>query len=471
MIKVPRLKLNRFGVFCLRVIYKDEHGKRRETLQSLKTKDPRVARVLALQFNLDHELKRGEAMNYKNNAAIEELAQRLKGSASNRTYTIDQQNGIYKAEGEDDHRRMMEMVELLGRRTQPIKPAPVVQKSKKISEIIALYSQEKLKDNNKTTIKDKTRTYQSLIDLFGDLEINLFTKQELVSWKSTQIKQDIKATTINSKIGELNGLFEYALNNGFYTVSEKNPCEGLKIGKSSKLKASHESYEPFTNDELKAIFNHQTYSKRLGKPDQYIIPLMALLTGARREELASLKANNIKEIDGVWSIEIEEGKNSNARRIVPIHSKLIELGLLDYAKIIKDKEQLYLFPYLVDGANGRGKNVGRQFSILLRDDLKITSNRKVFHSFRHSFITRLHAINSNKAHVIQLVGHEDDSVHFGTYTHDVGLKALQATINRLNFDLDFHALKFPLKEFELFISRWKKQNERRVNRLINKAFK
>lgn len=474
MIKVPRLKLNRHGVFCIRVIYKDEHGKRRETLQSLNTKDPGVARVLALHFNLNHELKRSEAMNYKNNASIEELAKRLKGSASNQTYTIDLQQGVYKADGEDDHRRMMEALAIINQRSQQVTTAqtlPVVQKSKKISEVISLYSQEKLKDNNQNTIKDKNRTYQSLMDLFGDIEINLFSKQELVSWKSTQLKQDIKATTINSKIGELNGLFEYALNNGFYTVSDKNPCEGLKIGKASKLKATYESYEPFTNDELKAIFNHQTYSKRLSKPDQYIIPLMALLTGARREELASLKTQNIKEIDGVWSIEIEAGKNENARRIVPIHSKLIELGLLDYAKSIKEKEQFYLFPYLVDGANGRGKNVGRQFSILLRDDLKIINKRKVFHSFRHSFITRLHTINSNKAHVIQLVGHEDDSVHFGTYTHDVGLKALQDTVNRLNYDIDFYSLKFPLKEFDLFISRWKKQDERRLRRLINKSFK
>ena len=36
---------------------------------------------------------------------------------------------------------------------------------------------------------------------------------------------------------------------------EKNPCEGLKIGKASKLKATYESYEPFNNDELKAILS------------------------------------------------------------------------------------------------------------------------------------------------------------------------------------------------------------------------
>lgn len=409
-----------------------------------------------------------------NKPTLGQFAHLLEPEAKLEKYKIDLKNGVFEAADEADHMRMMGALGVIHRTqslTQNPSPLPLVQKSKKISEVITLYSEEKEKDNNSNTIKDKRRTYQSLIELFGDLEINLFSKQELVSWKSTQLKQDIKATTINSKIGELNGLFEWALNNGFYTASDKNPCEGLKIGKASKLRATYESYEPFSNDELKAIFNHQTYSTRLGKPDQYLIPLMALFTGARREELASLKAQNVRKIDDVWSIEIEEGKNANARRVVPIHEKLIELGFLEYAKKIQDKGHSYLFPYLVDGANGRGKNVGRQFSIYLRDDLKITNDRKVFHSFRHSFITRLHTINSNKAHVIQLVGHEDDSVHFGTYTHDVGLKALQDTVNKLNYDIDFNCLKIPLKEFEAFIARWKKQDERKLRRLINKSIK
>ena len=413
-----------------------------------------------------------------NKPTLAQFAHLLEPKAKVGKYKIDVKNGIYEATDEADHLRMVQALGVIHRTPAPaqttIPSLPPIQKSKKISEVIALYAEEKTKDNSKETIKDKKRTYQSLMDLFGDIEINLFTKQELVSWKSTQLKQDIKATTINSKIGELNGLFEYALNNGFYTL-EKNPCEGLKIGKSSKLKATYESYEPFNNDELKAIFNPPSplhYTKRLKKPDHYLMPLMALFTGARREELASLKANNIRKIDDIWSIEIEDGKNERARRIVPIHNKLIELGLLEYAKSIQDKNYSYLFPYLVlDGDNGMGKNAGRQFSVYLRDDLKIMDDRKVFHSFRHTVITRLHTINSNKAHVIQIVGHEDNSVHFATYTHDVGLKALQETINRLEYDVDFSQLKAPLKEFEKFLFHWKKEDERKLRRMINKAIK
>ncbi|MCO4087631.1 MAG: hypothetical protein HEQ17_01260 [Limnohabitans sp.] len=60
MIRVPRLKVNRMGVYCLRVVWTDEAGKRREASHSLRTKSPEIARVLALQFNEAYERKRSQ---------------------------------------------------------------------------------------------------------------------------------------------------------------------------------------------------------------------------------------------------------------------------------------------------------------------------------------------------------------------------------------------------------------------------
>ena len=60
MIRVPRLKVNRLGVYGLRVVWTDEAGKRREATHSLRTKSPEIARVLALQFNEAYERKRSQ---------------------------------------------------------------------------------------------------------------------------------------------------------------------------------------------------------------------------------------------------------------------------------------------------------------------------------------------------------------------------------------------------------------------------
>jgi integrase len=472
VIKVPRLKTNRHGVFCVRVYWRDEAGRLRESLYSLGTKEPSIARVLALKFN--ETLERQRMTRNKPPALLEAL-----DKASHR-FEFDLSKGIMKADGPEDHARLMEAIQAykelhgttpslqeamnMGRPALPQSTAPnrLIMRSKKFSEVVAIYLEERKLDNKENTRKEKARTYADFQDLLGDLEINLFTKAEGVQWKTHDMARGLKANSVNSRIGELNDLFKWAINNGHYTASDKSPVDGLRIGKKSQLAAKTQSYEPFTNDELKKIFG-TGYLKKFNKPDFYWVPLVALFTGARREELASLKAVNVSTVDGIPSIQIEDGKNQNARRLVPIHPQLIELGFMDYAQHVQGLGAEYLFPYLVDGPNGRGKNVGRHFSNWL-GELGINSPRKVFHSFRHTVITRLHATGANPAHVMQIAGHADEAkgVHFNTYTHDVGLKALADTLGGLMYDLEFQELSNSDPKYSLLFHRWKMQTQRKA---------
>ncbi len=394
-------------------------------------------------------------------------------------FEFDMSKGIMKADGPEDHARLMEAIEAykqlhgtlpslqeamnMGRPTLPHNEAPkrLLTRSKRFSEVVALYLEERKLDNKENTRRDKARTYADFQDLLGDVEINLLTKAEGVQWKTHEMNRGIKANSVNSRIGELNDLFKWAINNGHYTASDKSPVDGLRIGKKSQLAAKTQSYEPFSNDELKQIFG-TGYLKKFNKPDFYWLPLVALFTGARREELASLRASNVNIVDGIASIQIEDGKNQNARRLVPIHPKLMEMGFMDYAKNVQALGSEYLFPYLVDGPNGKGKNAGRHFSKWL-GILGIDSPRKVFHSFRHTVITRLHATGANPAHVMQIAGHADETkgVHFKTYTHDVGLKALADTLAKLEYSFDLDTLKIKDPKFDGFLKRWNIQNERK----------
>ncbi|QCO56062.1 hypothetical protein EOK75_10145 [Pseudorhodobacter turbinis] len=64
----------------------------------------------------------------------------------------------------------------------------------------------------------------------------------------------------------------------------------------------------------------------------YWVPLTAALTGARREEIAALKAAEITAIDGLPALIIAPNANRGlksltARRDLPLHPQLVELGL------------------------------------------------------------------------------------------------------------------------------------------------
>jgi len=95
----------------------------------------------------------------------------------------------------------------------------------------------------------------------------------------------------------------------------------------------------------------------------------------------------------------------------------------------------------------------------------IKDDRKVFHSFRHTVITRLHATGANTAHVMQITGHRGEAgqtVHFGTYTHDVGLQALADTMGRLSYVLDYESMKASDPTFKTFLNRWKMTEDRKA---------
>jgi hypothetical protein len=91
-IKIPRLGKNRLGVFFVRSSFKDAVGKPHVAQLSLGTKDPVLAKLLGLKFCI-HLARGGALSDFKHTIS---------------TYTIDNVNGRFEADGEDDHRRAME---------------------------------------------------------------------------------------------------------------------------------------------------------------------------------------------------------------------------------------------------------------------------------------------------------------------------------------------------------------------------
>src|SRR5690606_17512930 len=128
-----------------------------------------------------------------------------------------------------------------------------------------------------------------------------------------------------------------------------NPAKGI-----SKPKSIARTREPVNNEELRLIFGSSDYQQGLFKYYyQYWAPRIALLSGARINEICQLRTQDILEIDGVLCFRItgEAGqiKNSASDRAVPIHSKLIELGLKAYVVRQRAAGETRLFPELAAG--------------------------------------------------------------------------------------------------------------------------
>ena len=156
-------------------------------------------------------------------------------------------------------------------------------------------------------------------------------------------------------------------------------------------------------------------------------------------------------MDGVLIISIldeEENKRLKtdaARRLVPIHSKLIELGFPDFVKTIPSGR---IFPHLREAPDKPG-DFGQKAS----DDFTEYRRRvgvgkqagegksnKAFHSFRSTFIAALRDAGVEQERRMRLVGHEYDDTHNGTYNGGDILDMFPiATLKR-----DVEAVRYPI---------------------------
>nr|WP_256809034.1 site-specific integrase [Bradyrhizobium sp. Bra64] len=171
-------------------------------------------------------------------------------------------------------------------------------------------------------------------------------------------------------------------------------------------------------------------------------PLIALYSGARLNEIAQIHLTDIRQKEGVWCFDLNDDdetkklKTDASRRDVPIHSRLIELGLLDHVQKLRTENAQKLFPgFQYDAKNGWGRSLGRWFNdrFLVKTGLK--DKGVSFHVFRHTVVTRLLQAGIEQPLVQTIVGHERQGVTQQNYfTMGYTLNQRRDAIERLRFD-------------------------------------
>lgn len=296
------------------------------------------------------------------------------------------------------------------------------------------------------TADDYRSSIRLFIDTVGDLPIQTVVKRTVADFKVAK-SGSMAASTLDKKLVALKGLLDYARSTGDY-VGE-NPFSGQMVLKKGD-KAKRQGFKEFSSDDLKAIFGKDYLVHKSAKPHFYWVPLIGLFTGARINEICQLRVDDIREFEGVWIISMlaenphQKAKTKASRRIVPIHPKLLELGLVDYAQLVKavTGATSMLFPYLVKDKTGFGKSSSRQWGLYL-ERIKITDPYKAFHSLRKTANNRLRQAGVDEEKRCQLLGHEHDTVNSTIYSSPLEAKKLAETVlPKLNYpEIDFGLLK------------------------------
>ncbi len=259
----------------------------------------------------------------------------------------------------------------------------------KFLELAQKYSDEMLSGGNWTdkTLHENKATYQLFSELQGNLCVSNIDVKVIASFKFQLQKvpknfrklaitknqtilsvlekehqlQTISVSSVNKHLSKISTLLEWGRKNGH---CKENPAHGLTI---KQKKNSQEDRFPFTEDELGKMFSGELYTPPTYRHSYYFwLPLLGLYTGARINELCQLDVADIKEVDQIKYIEINDLgdkhlKNVSAKREIPIHSKLIAIGFFDFIEQVRKSGSGKVFSSIKKQRDGYGTAPSKWF--------------------------------------------------------------------------------------------------------------
>jgi integrase len=228
---------------------------------------------------------------------------------------------------------------------------------------------------------------------------------------------------INMHLASLTKLLNYAVR---LDLIKTNEASRLNV----KAPGGEKARRSFDLAALIGIFRSPVYSlghrpKGGGGEASYWLPLLALFTGARLEELCQLHPDDLMRVAyhdkgreaSAWVIRItDEGegqglKNVGSRRRIPLHPELERLGFVSLAQQAKAEGRKRVFHNLAPSVDGKeGGNFSKWFGRYLRDRCMVKDKRMVFHSFRHFFKEAMREVEIPKEINDALTGHESGDV-------------------------------------------------------------
>ena len=270
----------------------------------------------------------------------------------------------------------------------------------------------------------------------------------------------IGAATINKWLTCLQSVLNWARKNGVIPddIVWADPVAGMR------LKVPRSKRRPWEPAELSVLFGSPIYLQgarpRGGKGEAaYWMPLLALYSGARLNELAPMRADDVKAdhssgVRFMTVIEDEDAgrsvKTENSVRAFPIHPELVRIGFLEFVnqRRIANGSSARLFPQLTPGSKGGfGEAFSKWFGRYKRS-LGIDNKSSVFHSFRHGFKDALRAAGVNEDVNDALTGHAGGNTVARGYGWDdmvrrFGFSTLNAAVGKAQYPgLDLSALRW-----------------------------
>lgn len=333
---------------------------------------------------------------------------------------------------------------------------PASHKSKLVP-LVRFFNNADFRDITRNDIREYRDTLSKLPPYYANNKA--YSGMSMQSIAALKHEKTLSTNSVAQHMDAASTLFKYITKE---TNIEATDISGLAIH-SDEIPAL--AKDSFCTDELKQIFSIDTFANSdFTNPAYFWIPLLCLFTGARLEEMSQLYIADIKTdtrsrvkyfdittIDNDSSDKVAKQnpdkhlKNRSARRTIPLHKVLIDIGFIEYVDFIKSCGYDRVFPMLNKVKDNKyGKQPSKQFSKIV-DSLHIKGNKSM-NSLRHTFNNyyKQNLIYKNEIErdiYRYFFGHRVPALDFTVYGDTPWPQVLyDVVISRLDYGVDFSPL-------------------------------
>lgn len=394
--------LNRNGIYYYQRVTIC-NGRRQTLRKSLKTRDRAKAQLLALQIHFDTGLDTSEhnsTVSPEARSVAPDIATPVAHghiptcTSSEAVCPSGVESPIPSEHNQTQHDQGSTSVDML-------------------SQYVESYIAEKQLSWAPKETKNQQNYIGTFIEHVGDKCLCEYTKADAVSFKTWLLGSGKSPTTINKYIQKMSLLFSWLAD---HTEQTTDIFKGLKLKRVKEVNVR----SGYTDIELKQF---DAWAKEQ-EPWRMWIALIGRCHGLRSNEACQLYSDDIEQVNGVWCFNIratredQSLKTEASQRLVPIHSKLIDGGFLDFVASRKGGRVFKELPYR---NNCYSHLFGQWFS----------RNRPVnkdFHSLRHTVASKLKAAGIPLQYAAAILGHTNKAISYDRYGGDVPLDKLKEAL-------------------------------------------
>ena len=308
---------------------------------------------------------------------------------------------------------------------------------------------------NQRNHTNKTYMIDNLILEFGNLPLKNFTTQLLEKYQTRMLttnrpalkgtdtpREPIAQATANRRLATIKAMFTKALD---WNMVNEATCKQIHKVKLFKENVTRDKF--LSAEEIKALLDAcdskviSITGKTIQQKQAHLKPIiiLALNTGCRKDEILSLKWENVDMKHGF--INMVQTKNGE-RRQIPINDTLREM--------LKGLTRRLHVPYVFH-VYDEEKKTGNRFGSIKRSF--VTACKKagihdfVFHSLRHTFASHLVMGGVDLTTVSRLLGHKSLTMTL-RYSH-LAPNHLTSAVNVLNSSMSINTKIIQEEEKEL----------------------